>query len=194
MLNYLNLPALPNYLEKQIRLLVSESIERGIESLNINASDTVLEEIKKFKYNINDSLGYPLVEATGDIAKFDFLDVNNEITEWVRDNIGEFAYISIQHMHSGRNIPPHIDEIRYKAYNYIISTGNATTSFYKPKKEFQHLHVYPHTTFTDDRIELVDRITIEAHRWHEINTSMIHGVDNLDYPRISLSLSIVDIK
>jgi len=194
MFNYLDLPTLPDYLEKQILSLVEGSIDHSIEDLNIKASNTVLEEVKKFKYNLEDSLGYPLSEATGDIARFDFLDVSDSIADWVYENIGEFAYISIQHMHGGRNIPPHVDEIRYKAYNYVISTGNATTSFYQPKQEFKHLSVYPHTTFTEDRIELIDQITIEPRRWHEINTSMIHSVNNLDYPRISLSLSVVDIK
>jgi hypothetical protein len=194
MFNYLDLPPLPNYLERHIMSLVTESINDSIDDLNIKASAAVLEEVKKFTYNKDDSLGYPLSEAKGSIARFDFLNVDDEISTWVHTNIGTFAYISIQYMHGGKNIPPHVDEIRSNAYNYIIETGNATTSFYQPKKEFDHLRVYPHTTFDLDKLELIEQIKIQPRRWHEINTSMIHGVDNLDYSRVSLSLSIINVK
>jgi len=194
MFNYLDLPALPDYLEQHIMLLVAGSINNLIDDLNIKASDDILEEVKKFTYNKDDSLGYPLSEAKGNIARFDFLNVDTKISNWVHENIGKFAYVSIQHMHGGKTIPPHVDEIRSNAYNYIIATGNATTSFYKPTKQFEQLKVYPHTTFDLDKLELIEQIKIKPRRWHKINTSMIHGVDNLEYDRISLSLSIIDVK
>lgn len=194
MFNYLDLPNLPDYLERHIIQLVAESVNKSIDNLNIKASDVVLEEVKKFTYNKDDSLGYPLSEAKGDIAKFDFLNVDAEISNWVNENIGQFAYVSIQHMHGGKTIPPHVDEIRSNAYNYVIETGNATTSFYKPAEQFAHLKVYPHTTFKEDQIELIEQVKIQPRRWHKIDTSIIHGVDNLDYSRISLSLSIVNIE
>jgi hypothetical protein len=95
-------------------------------------------------------------------------------------------------MHSGTTITPHIDEMRRYAVNYVISTGgNSVTSFYKPKPEFEHLHVYAQTVFPFDRLDKIKEIQIEPHRWHRLDTSVIHSVENIDptLKRISLSLS-----
>lgn len=207
---YLDLPPLPKELEEQLLVLVDapianfhdsdafvESIKNRTE-LNIGASEAIIDAITNVEYNAEDSLGYPLADAWEhfkDLAHFDFLEVNDALNEWARNNIDpNVAHVSIQAMYGGTTITPHIDEMRTYALNYVISTGgNSRTCFYKPKEEYSHLRVYPQTVFPVDRLELVDEVQIEAHRWHRLDTTTIHSVENLDprLKRISLSLSFI---
>ena len=206
---YLNLPPVPQDIERQILHIVNnptlnahdsdafiENMKDARHELNIDASQEIIDAIKNVEYNAEDSLGYPLSEAWlhfKNLAYFDFLEVNSELNQWVRAEIDkDVSYVSIQCMHSGTTITPHIDEMRRYAVNYVISTGgNSVTSFYKPKLEFEHLHVYPQTVFPFDRLDKIKEIQIEPHRWHRLDTSVIHSVENIDptLKRISLSLS-----
>lgn len=207
---YLDLPPVPKDLETQILELVNnpianfhdsdafvESIKNRTE-LNIGASDAIIDAITNVEYNAEDSLGYPLTDAWEhfkDLAHFDFLEVNDALNKWARANIDpNVAHVSIQAMYGGTTITPHIDEMRTYALNYVVVTGgNSRTCFYKPKAEYSHLRVYPQTVFPIDRLELVDEIQIEPHRWHRLDTSTIHSVEDLDpqLKRISLSLSFI---
>jgi hypothetical protein len=96
-------------------------------------------------------------------------------------------------MHGGTTITPHIDEGRTKVYNYILETASGVTKFYKNAKGYEHLTAYPQTIFTYDRIEEIETIDIEQNRWHYLDVSKIHNVENIqsNQKRISLSLSYV---
>jgi hypothetical protein len=207
---YLDLPPVPKELETQILELVNnpianfhnsdafvESIKNRSE-LNIGASDEIIKAITNVEYNEADSLGFPLSEAWEhfkDLAHFDFLEVNDELNKWARENIdANIAHVSIQAMYGGTTITPHIDEMRSYAFNYVIATGgNSKTCFYKPKNEFSHLSTYAQTIFPFDRLDLIEQVQIEPYRWHRLDTTTIHSVEHLDptLKRISLSLSFL---
>lgn len=207
---YLDLPPLPDELEAQLLELVNapianfhnsdafvESIKNRSE-LNIGASDAIIKAITNIEYNETDSLGFPLSDAWEhfkDLAHFDFLEANTELNNWARQYIDpNVAYVSIQAMYGGTTITPHIDEMRSYALNYVVATGgNSKTCFYKAKEEYNHLHAYPQTIFPFDRLDLIEEIQIEPHRWHRLDTTTIHSVENLDpqLKRISLSLSFL---
>lgn len=208
---YLDLPPVPQDIEARILDLVEkpiynfhsseEFVQHTIENrnnLNIEASDEIINAIKNVEYNPNDSLGYHLSEVWNhfkDLAEFDFLEVSEEIKEWVKHNINlNVAHVSIQSMYGGKTITPHIDEMRSFAYNYVIDTGGETsTCFWTPKTEFSHLKAYAQTVFPYDRLDLLEEVKIERGRWHRLDTRQIHSVENLDpaKKRISLSLSIL---
>jgi hypothetical protein len=208
---YLDLPPVPKYLEDQILQIVNkplanfhtsddfvEYLEKNRNDLNISAGTEVIDAITNVEIDYTKSLGFPLSEVWNyfkDLAHFDFLEVNEELNKWTRENIdNKIAHVSIQAMYGGTTITPHIDEMRTKALNYVISTGGESkTCFYKPKKEYQHLVAYPQTVFPFDRLELVEEIQIEPYKWHELNVTEIHSVENLDptLKRISLSLSFL---
>lgn len=208
---YLDLPPVPADIEARILEISNnpiynfhtseEFVQHTIENrsnLNIEASDEIVNAIKNVEYNPDDSLGYHLSEVWNhfkDLAEFDFLEVSEEIKEWVKYNINlNVAHVSIQAMYGGKTITPHIDEMRSFAYNYIISTGGKTsTCFWAPKKEFSHLKAYAQTVFPYERLDLLEEIKIEQGRWHRLDTRCIHSVENLDptQKRISLSLSIL---
>lgn len=164
--------------------------------LQLNAvNDKLLEKLKGFYYDKEDSLGFPMDTAHkhfNDLATFDFLQVSDMITDWVEKNITpKPVLVTAQVMHGGTTITPHIDEARNYVYNYIIETGGAVTRFYKNAKGYEHLTAYPQTIFTYDRIEEIETINIETHRWHYLNVSKMHSVENIQpgQKRISLSLS-----
>lgn len=208
---YLDFPPLPVEIEERIIFLADNPIKNYHSSeeflnaasqnrsdLNISASEEIVNALKNQQYNPDDSLGYHLSEVWNhftDLAEFDFLEVSEDVKNWVKDNISERVdHISIQSMYGGTTITPHIDEMRSFAYNYIIETGGgASTSFWKPKKEYEHLKSYPQTVFPYDRLELIFDTRIEARRWHKLDTGVIHSVENLDpnKRRISLSLSVL---
>lgn len=208
---YLDLPPVPQDIEERILDIVNnpiynfhsseEFVQHALENrnnLNIEASNEIINAIKNVDYNPDDSLGYHLSEVWNhftDLAEFDFLEVSQEIKDWVKYNINlNVAHVSIQSMYGGKTITPHIDEMRSFAYNYIIDTGGETsTSFWKPKTEYSHLKVYAQTVFPYDRLELLEEVKIERGRWHRLDTRQIHSVENLDpnKKRISLSLSIL---
>lgn len=208
---YLDLPPVPKYLEAKILSIVDkplanfhdseafvEYIEQNRSDLNISAGQEVIDAIKNIEIDYSKSLGFPLSEAWEhfkELAHFDFLEVTEEINDWAKSNIDQnLAHVSIQAMYGGTTITPHIDEMRTKALNYVISTGgNSKTCFYKPKKEFEHLIAYPQTIFPFDRLELVQEVCIEPYKWHSLDVTKIHSVENLDpkLKRISLSVSFL---
>lgn len=198
---YLNLPLIPTHLEEKILEIVNTNnyhLEKNRNELNISAGQEVLDAISSIEINYENSLGFPLSEAWNhfeELAHFDFLEVNQDLNDWARSNIDKnVAHVSIQAMYGGTAITPHIDEMRTRALNYVISTGGQSkTCFYKPKKQFNHLTIYPQTIFSFDRLDLIEEICIEPYRWHRIDVSTIHSVQNLDpaQKRISLSLSFL---
>ncbi len=205
--NYLEFPKLPDHLTQQILDLVERPIQNfhdsaafveSVKTFGNPRADEIIDAITNIKYDSFDSLGYPLDQAHEfyeNLASFDFLEVSNEIKQWVKENISnDILHVSIQAMYGGTTVTPHIDEMRSFAYNYVISTGgNSKTCFYKAKKEFEHLKIYERTVFTKDRLDLIEQIEIMPNRWHRINTKTIHSVEDLDpnFKRISLSLSFL---
>lgn len=196
---YLDFPAIPADLESKILSIVDSHLHSNANrtGLNIEASDAVVNAIENTSYNLADSLGLPIEESWKDfnsVAKFDFLDAPTEVINWVIENIDKnVGYVSIQVMHSGSIITPHIDEVRSYAYNYILTANNGITSFYKPTSKYEHLKAYAKTYFPYDRLALIEEVKIDASRWHRLPTQTIHGVTNLDpaLKRISLSLSFL---
>jgi hypothetical protein len=165
-------------------------------SLQLNAvNDKLLEKLKGAYSHKEDSLGFTMNTAHDyfqNLATFDFLPVSDMIIEWVNNNITPIpVLVTIQVMHGGATITPHIDEARNYVYNYIIETAEGTTNFYKNAKGYEHLTAYPQTIFTYDRIEVINSVLIEPNRWHYIDVSKIHSVENIqaNKKRISLSLS-----
>ena len=206
-----NLPLLPLDIEQKILEIVKNPISNWHSSdelikytnenkddLNVVVSQEVIDALKNAEYNPDDSLGYYLSEASNhfsNLAEFDFLEVSKEIKDWVNSNIKvDGAHISIQVMHEGKSVTPHIDEMRSYAYNYIIDTGGeVSTCFWRPKKEYEHFKIYPKTIFPYNRLDLIEEIKIQKNLWHRIDTRIIHSVENIDpsRKRISLSISIL---
>lgn len=178
---------------KYIESKISSDPDLQLNSIN----KELLHKLQGFTYDINDSLGPPMDQAGKyfkDLATFDFLPASDMIIKWVHKNISpQPIYVSIQVMFGGSTVTPHVDEGRTSVYNYILDTGGGITKFYKNAKGYEHLIAYPQTIFPYDRIEEVESIDIEKNRWHSLNVTKIHNVENIlpGQKRISLSLSYV---
>lgn len=209
---YLDLPDIPESLVEKILYLVDNPIsnfddtdqfleyikDNTRDDLNLGADPSIVDAITNLEIDWSKSLGYPIAEASKhfeNLAHFDFLEVTEEINHWARKNISSnVVHVSIQAMYGGTTINPHIDEMRTYAYNYLINSGGEShTLFYEAKDEFKHLIAYPQTIFPYDKLDIIDDIQIDLGRWHKLDTSIIHSVENLDptKKRISLSLSFI---
>lgn len=87
---------------------------------------------------------------------------NAELNEWCRKNICEDMYFAFQYMLS--DMPMHIDRGTKIKLNYLIVTGgdDAITRFYDENKVMTH------------------EFKVEPFRWHLLDGSVWHAVDNLD--------------
>jgi hypothetical protein len=124
-----------------------------------------------------------------------FVNPPKELTEWVKENITiPYRGVNIQVMSGGNFVAPHIDEIRNGALNYIIQTGgpDVKTKLYKPKLEYANLKVTPQTVFLYDTIDEVHSETLPTNKWHILDVTQIHSVNNLvpSSSRISISISL----
>ena len=179
------------YIEKEKQLIAKPDLQFN------SVTKEVLDLYKSTIKDHEDSLGFPIETCNThfkNLAKFDFLSVTDLIEDWIYANIDpKPALITIQVIHGGPIIIPHVDEGRSYVYNYLLDTGNAVTKFYKNSKGNEHLVAYPRTVFTYDRIEEIETIEIEKNRWHYLDVSKIHNVENVqsNQKRISLSLSYV---
>lgn len=196
-IKYLSIPTLPSNIVKNIIKIVD--LQKSTEEIELlNANESIRASIEKFKNNKpKDGLGidYNEVKFLPDnrtISKFSFLDVDTLITDWVDQFIGKSLSVNIQVMEGGNSVIPHIDEIRIRAYNYIIETGGyAETCFYKIKDEFTNCKIYPQTYLPYGYLNKIEGKIIESHKWHQLNVSNIHSVERLDpiMKRIALTVS-----
>jgi hypothetical protein len=182
---------------KEVYLYKTQEIASRPDLQLSSVNQDLLDTFSNYSHDHEDSLGYPISQANvlfNDLAKFDFLKVSDNILEWTYVNISpKPALVTIQVMHNGPTIIPHVDEGRTFVYNYLLDTGGATTRFYKNAKGYEHLTAYPQTVFTYDRIEVIETIDIEPNRWHYLDVTKVHNVENIQpgRKRISLSLSYV---
>jgi hypothetical protein len=196
---YLNFPELPLDIEEEIFQIADYNITKSfrISDHNINADPSILDAIAMPEPDWKNELGIPMLESPFGTSKFYFCEATDNIKTWVNQNISrDINRIHIQIMFGGDFVIPHVDEIRQKAYNYILTTGGSDveTCFYEPKDEFKHLKITAQTYFPKDRLNKTYGITIFPKKWHRLSVNKIHSVENLDptQRRISLTLSLTD--
>ena len=196
-ISYLNYPPLPLELEQDILNTVESNSNFKENDLLVNTDQTTLDLFGEVEYDPNNNIGYPYTEARKHFPKlvdYYFLDPSLAVKDWVYKNISEDVTINIQVMTNGTNVPPHIDEVRTSAINYLITTGgNATTDFYKPKTAFEHLPVTAQTAIPYKKLDLQQSQHIAPKVWHKLSVTKIHSVENINpqLKRIALTLSLV---
>lgn len=199
MIVYKDFPSVPDYIVEQI-LIDASKINFQTNEFNLTADDTLLESIKEFAPKLGDQvLGVAFNEAqnyyTEKIASFAFINPCNDLIIWAKENITmPYRGINIQVMTGGEFVVPHIDEIRTGGLNYILQAGgpNVKTKFYKPKSEYSNLRATPQTAFLYETIEEVHSETLPLNKWHILDVTHIHSVNDLvaSDMRISISISL----
>jgi hypothetical protein len=115
---------------------------------------------------------------------------SDKVTDWVRNNINDsFMAVHIQNFDRGSLFFPHVDLIRTKALNYLIESGDADTIFFEPLEEFKNLVPQPSTYIPHNRIREIKKIKIETNRWHQLDVTKIHNVENIKSRRLAITVS-----
>jgi hypothetical protein len=196
-ISYLDYPSLPIGLEQDILNTVKSNSNFKENNLLVNADQTTLDLIGKVEYDPNNNIGYPYLEARKyfpTLVDYYFLDPSPAVKDWVHTHINKDVTINIQVMTNGTHVPPHIDEVRTYAINYLISAGgNATTDFYEPKVKFENVSVTAQTAIPYEKLDLKESKQIAEKVWHKLSVTKIHSVENItpQLKRIALTLSLV---
>lgn len=179
MLIYKNYPKLPEDLENEILKEVSRrqtSLSKFCVSTNIEKAVT-----QAYGTLVTENLN---LEGLASMSMFSF----DPLTDWVSRNIHDkISSVHVQYFDGGTYFFPHIDLLRNKAINYLISTADATTSFYKPNNFIPE----PNTVIDYNKITLLKEFKIEKKVWHELDVTVVHSVENINGTRIAVTLSIV---
>jgi hypothetical protein len=130
---------------------------------------------------------------------FEVFDAPEIVKEWLLDNkiINDLsARVGVQRSYGGNTLLPHVDkgnsygdlrhesnlkqekkyytDSRSTAWNYLLTEPGPTTCFYE----------------SQDINSIIESIVIPKSAWHELNVSVLHGVENIELDRISLSVSL----
>lgn len=130
-------------------------------------------------------------------------EISQEWTQWVRGNIiSTFVNTGVRvsvgpksttwhgahaDLHKG---PP--KKFVYKLYYLIDSGGNdVETVFYKEiGQPVERTPDQPLFVNDYDLLETIDRVRLPMHKWIFLNTSILHGVENVTGPRTNLVVGI----
>jgi hypothetical protein len=170
---YLDLPKLPSDLEAMC--LDFDNLEPNLKWPKSKTLDTI-------------SVKYP----KKNFAKYKQYLVPKEVIDWLIDNgivDKNNIIVRIHCMYDGPGVYPHLDYPRTTATNYILTDSTATTCFYRHKtnpnlKPSQSVEI-----IMPDEIELIDSVVLEHHRWHQLDVTKIHSVENITIPRVALTIS-----
>lgn len=195
MISYKDLPAVPARVISDVLHTVYHYANTFDPTNQISADKETVDRFNSQRPEFTDNtLGFPFETSSEyypETAVFSFIEAPDSLKEWVKTNIGPYP-VNIQIMDSGKYVMPHIDEIRSTALNYIIVTGNGTTCIYEPTEEYKNYIVGPQMVFPKDRINKVHEQTIDINRWHTLDVTKIHGVENLNGSRVSITVSLSD--
>jgi hypothetical protein len=195
MFKYIDKPDLPQEIIDQIRLIILQhESNAGLEEFQNNQLDSnIITQLEKCYSDNKTGLGLDFDTAYqySGLASFTIIKVQGPVLDWVLKNIDN----NIDGLHiqviKGEYVFPHVDALRTNAWNYIIDSGDADTCFYEPKAEFSNLPLYPVTYVPYDRVNKIQTYKIESKRWHCLDVSKMHGVENIKSIRIALSISFV---
>jgi len=199
-LKYPAYPLMPEEIKQEIFDVVAKSENTRLDTLLISSSEEILNLVENaYDPNINKSkLGYSGQEARErfpGLVKYSFIDVSDTISKWVNTHIPiKYDSINIQVMEEGSIIPPHIDELRSKAYNYLIQTGgDVSLIFYELNDYKDNTWIHPQMFIPYDKVTKKEEIKVPLDRWHLLPANKIHSVENINpgSKRISLTLSVI---
>lgn len=197
MLTYIDKPALPQHIVELVKSKVAEyQVESRLpEFQKMQINDKIVEKIEKQYGTPGEGLGVTF-ETTclyQGLCKFTMIRAEGELLDWITENVASnHCGVHIQIIDGGEYVFPHIDMLRTRAWNYTIDTGDAETCFYEAKPEYAHLPLIPRTYVPYERVDKIQTFKIDPHRWHELDVSKIHGVENIKSPRLAISISFVD--
>jgi len=95
-----------------------------------------------------------------------------------------------QLVNGGNYMIPHIDPPKHRTESmvYVLSQGNtpAITTWYKSKKEFEHLEIRHSVSIPFEHLDPIEEVTAQTDTWYWYNVSVMHSVTNLSGDRMFL--------
>ena len=194
---YVSYPELP----AELKALILETVEKewnNLQATNIQmkASESVVSAITE-DVDLTNNLGWHYNESKDHfpfICDYYVFDVPAEVALWLWNNVSTQP-ANIQVMTAGSHVPPHIDEIRKGALNYIIEAGgDVRTVFYNVKEEYAGQNATPFTVIPYEKLDVSNDVDIQAERWHTLDTTRIHSVEGINpvKKRIAITISIIE--
>lgn len=115
------------------------------------------------------------------------------LRDWIRDVIHpDITTVGLQIIQGTDIFQCHTDtNFRRYIINYLVKSGgtNATTVFYQehgfPAEQDVKKYINDYST-----IDVIDSVVVPEKTWFAINGQVLHGVTNLQSPRIAVSLGI----
>jgi len=189
--NYYDFPIPPEEIKREVYTVIQDTQFQVLDSELLLVTDVQIDKLPQPDWTTNIGLPLSSVRDIPNRAIFYFLETSKLIKEWAYDCIPiKFSGINIQLIKNGSFIIPHVDEVRSTAYNFHFETGGASTCFFKPKD--MSLTVSPQTYIPHSMIDKVFETIIEPNKWHSLNVSQIHSVENIKGLRVGLSLSVTN--
>jgi hypothetical protein len=135
----------------------AEGVANSLEKNNRTSKDIAILEDYPFKYPKN-------------------------FQNWINENIMPNSEARVFFMSRGKFILPHTDVRIGTTYNYIIRKGgdNVKNVFYKVKKEYENLKIYPIAYCPYEKIEIDGELDINENEWYQFDSEKIHSVENID--------------
>ena len=167
-----HLPAVPMHLIDQTRQLIREApVDHAVPARTVTVGNLIHHNVEYNRYRACE-----------------------ELTEWIHNNITKnYVSMGVQIQNPGDDNHthfPHTDTApRHWVLNYNIQPGGdkVITHWYQ---QHGYTLIREGTTRPSnlDDLEIVDSVQIQPFRWHLLNTSVLHGVTNIQHPRIAITM------
>jgi hypothetical protein len=120
-------------------------------------------------------------------------DLDQDAVRWAKANIAEdFLHIQLSWTPKNRRESgAHSDATRNYTLIYLLDPGgdNVITTFYKEKDQPLHR---PNKTFVDyySLLDKVASVRIKPRTWTVLNSTILHGVENIERPRYAIQIGL----
>ena len=132
----------------------------------------------------------------GECAFIKFYVVKNQLLDKLRNFYrGKNEFLAncgycFQLVSGSHYMSPHIDPPKHRTESmvYVLSQGNtpAITTWYKSKKEFEHLEIRHSVSIPFEHLDPIEEVTAQTDTWYWYNVSVMHSVTNLSGDRMFL--------
>lgn len=141
---------------------------------------------------------YGYLEKYGNPGRSDWYDIEGELEEelfkYLPVDKSKTFGVGLLEINNGK-LAPHIDpsDNRTHCINYtLIKGGNGVINrWYSLKEEFQHC-VYEPSFVPYERITQIEEHKLQEHMWYQLNTSVIHSVENVEGTRLTISIPLAE--
>lgn len=139
---------------------------------------------------------YEYLEKYGSPGRSDWYDIEGELAE----EIYKFCPAKPEETYgiglleiTNDKLAPHVDpsDVRTHCINYtLIKGGDVINRWYNLLPEFQN-KVFEPSFIPYERLEIAETHYLEDHKWYQLNTSVIHSVENVNDVRLTISIPLV---